>query len=100
MKRSEVRRSSRFIDLASLVLICAGGLVYLFAFVRMEDLRGRPDEEFVPFQTEVFARSREHARLTRTSHIGLGLCGAGVVVALSAAAHAHIIGRRKDDVPV
>lgn len=100
MKRSEVGRSSRLIDLASLVLVCAGALVYLFAYLRMDDLRTRQHEKFVPFETEAFARTREHARLTRTSHIGLALSAAGVLVALSAAAHAHIIARRKEDVPV
>ena len=99
MKRSEVKRSSRMIDLASLVLVCVGGAVYLVAYLGMEELRTSPYTEFVPFETELFARTREHARLTRTSHIGLVLCGTGVVVALSAAAHAHIIARRKDDVP-
>ena len=98
MKRSEVQRSSRMIDLASLVLVCAGGLLYLYAYLGMEDLRTRPYEEFVPHETEVFALTGEHARLTRTSAIGLALCGAGVVAGLSAAAHAYIIARRKEDV--
>ncbi len=99
MIRSRVTRSSRILDLASLALLCAGALVYLFAYRRMEDLRTRPYQEFVRFETEAFARTREHTRLTRTSRNGLILCGAGVVLALSAAAHAHIIARRKDDVP-
>lgn len=99
MKRSEVTRSSRMIDLASLVLVCVGGALYLVAYLGMEELRTRPYKEFVPFETELFARTREHARLTRTAHIGLALSGMGVVVALSAAAHAHIIARRKHDVP-
>ena len=87
------------IDAASLLLVGVGGLLYVLAYLGMEDLRTRPYKEFVPAETELFERTREHARLTRTSFIGLGLCGAGVVVALSAAAHAHIIGRRKEDVP-
>lgn len=73
--------------------------MYLLAYSRMEQLRTRPYQEFVPHETEAFAQTREHARLTRTSGIGLALCGAGVVVALSAAAHARIIARRKNDVP-
>ena len=99
MKRSDVGRSSRIIDVASLVLVCLGGLLYLFAYVRMEALRTRPHEEFIPFVTEAWARTREHARLTRTSQIGLALCGASVIVGLSAAAHAYIIARRKENVP-
>ena len=99
MRASGVPRSSRIIDVASLALVCVGALLYLFAYLGMEDLRSRPYKEFVPFETELFERTREHARLTRTSRIGLGLCAAGVVVALSAAAHAHIICRRKQDVP-
>jgi hypothetical protein len=95
VRRSEIGRSSRLIDLASLVLFCAGGLLYLFAYFRMEDLRTRPYQEFVPFETEAFARTREHRRLTRTSHVGLALCGAGLIAALSAAVHARIIARRR-----
>jgi hypothetical protein len=97
--RPRVPRSSRIIDLLSLVLVSAGGLLYVFAYLGMDDLRSRPHTEFVPHETELFERTREHARLTRTSRIGLGLCVAGVVVALSAAAHAHIIGRRSEAVP-
>ena len=95
-----VPRSSRIIDLASLVVLAGGALLYVFAYLGMEDLRSRPYVEFVPFETELFERTREHARLTRTSHIGLALCGAGVVIALSGAAHARIISRRKEHVPV
>lgn len=96
MKRAQVKRSSRLLDLASLVLIGAGALVFVFAYARMESLRTRPHQEFVPFQTEYFGRTREHARLTRTSRVGLFLCGAGIVIGLSAAAHAYIIGRNDD----
>ena len=86
------------IDVASLILICAGGLLYLATFVRMENLRTRPHQDFVPFQSELWGRTREHARLTRLSNVGLGLAGAGILVGLSAAAHAYIIARRKEDV--
>lgn len=96
MKRSEVGRASRIIDVASLALLAAGGLLYLGAFVRMENLRTRPHEEFVPFQTEAWARTREHARLTRMSQIGLVVAGVGMVVGLSAAGHAYIIAGRRD----
>jgi hypothetical protein len=100
VKRAEIKRSSRLLDLGSLILICAGGVLYLVAYLGMENLRTRPYEEFVPFKTEAFARTREYTRLTRTSRLGLALSGVGVLVALSAAAHAHIIGRRKENVPV
>jgi hypothetical protein len=99
MRRVGVARSSRMLDLASLALVCGGGLIYLFAYLRMDELRTRPYQEFVPAETELFARTREHSRLTRISYVGLALGGAGVIVALSAAAHARIIARRKDDVP-
>lgn len=94
MKRAEVKRSSRLIDLASLALIGVGAVVFLFAGVQMENLRTRPHQEFIPYETEYFGRTREHARLTRTSRVGLVLCGVGVVIGLSAAAHAYIIARR------
>ena len=94
MKRAEVRRSSRIIDIASLVLICAGCLVFLLAYVGMENLRTRAHEEFVPFQTELWERTREHGRLTRVSRAGMLLCGTGILIGLSAAAHAYIIARR------
>jgi len=84
------------IDLASLLLVCVGGVVYLVAYFGMEELRRRPHEEFVPAETVFFGRTRELTRLTRVSYVGLGLCGVGVLVALSAAAHAHIIARKND----
>jgi hypothetical protein len=84
------------IDLASLVLVCVGGALYLFAYIGMERLRTRPHEEFVPAETVFFGETQEHARLTRVSYLGLGLCGAGVLVALSAAAHARMIARNDD----
>lgn len=98
MRASGVARSSRIIDVASLILVAVGGVLYWIAYLGMEDLRVRPYEEFVPQQTELYARTREHARLTRMSHIGLAVCAAGVVVALSAAAHARIISERTEDV--
>lgn len=81
-------------DLASVALIALGAAIYLFAWGRLEELRTRPYEEFVAFQTVAFARTTEHARLTTTSWIGLVLAGAGVAVGFSAAAHAHILRRR------
>lgn len=99
MKRSHVGRSSRILDVVSLGLLLTGGLLFLSAFAGLESLRKRPYTEFVPSQTELFERTREHARLSRTSYVGLAICGAGIVAALSAAVHAHIIARRKEDVP-
>lgn len=94
MKRAKVKRSSRLLDLASLALIGVGAVVFLFAYARMENLRTRPHQEFVRFETEYFERTREHARLARTSRVGLVLCGVGVMIGLSAAAHAYIIAGR------
>jgi hypothetical protein len=48
VKRAEIKRSSRLLDLGSLILICAGGVLYLVAYLGMENLRTRPYEEFVP----------------------------------------------------
>lgn len=96
MKRADVQRSSRLIDVASLALIAVGALLYLAAFVRMENLRTRPHEDFVPFQTEAWGRTREHARLTRMSQFGVVVAGIGVLVGLSAAGHAYIIAGRRN----
>jgi hypothetical protein len=94
MRSSQVTKASRAIDLASVALIALGAAIYLFAWGRLEELRTRPHEEFVPLQTVAFARTTEHARLTTTSWIGLVLAGTGVAVGVSAAAHAYISRRR------
>jgi hypothetical protein len=93
----KVPAASRTIDRASMTLIALGAAIYIFAWVRMEELRTRVHTDFVPFQTELNERTREHARLSRTSRIGLFLAGTGVLVGVSAAIHAYISVRRKPD---
>ena len=87
-------RTSRLIDAASMVLVGVGGWLFLSAFFGMRELRNRPPDDFVRGQTVAFARTAEHARLTRTSRIGLGVVGFGMLVGLSAAMHARQIARR------
>lgn len=82
------------IDLASLLLLVAGGVIWAFAWFGLDDLRRRPHEEFVPGETVAFARTAEHARLTRISTLGLSMAGLGVIVGVSAAAHAQALARR------
>lgn len=82
------------IDVASLFLLLAGGAIWGFAWFGLEDLRTRPHEEFVPHRTVAFARTVEHARLTRISVLGLSVAGLGVIVGVSAAAHAQVLARR------
>lgn len=87
--------TSRLIDIASLVLVLTGAWLYMNAFAGMRELRNRPPEDFVRGETVAWGRLAEHQRLTRTSRIGLGIIGAGIVVGLSAAAHARQISRRR-----
>ena len=86
---------SRLIDGVSLALVVGGVWLYLSAFAGMRELRNRPPEQFVRGETVAWGRLAEHGRLTRTSRIGLGIIGLGVVVGLSAAAHARQIARRR-----
>lgn len=87
------------IDLASMLLLLAGGALYAFAWARLENLRTRPHEAFVPGQTVAFARTAEHARLSRISTFGLSVAGLGVIVGVSAAAHAKALARRGAGIP-
>ncbi|HYC51118.1 MAG TPA: hypothetical protein VEB19_08430 [Gemmatimonadaceae bacterium] len=87
--------TSRLIDLLSVVLVLAGGAVYLNSYLGMQELRSRPHEEFVRGETVAFGRTAEHAKLTRISHIGLGIVALGILVGLSAAAHARQIEKRR-----
>jgi hypothetical protein len=87
--------ASRLIDVLSLGLVLGGAWLYMNAFAGMRELRNRPQEEFVRGETVAWGRLAEHQRLTRTSRIGLGIIGLGVVVGLSAAAHARQIARRR-----
>jgi len=87
------------IDLASLILILSGGGLYLAAYFGMRELRARPDTPFVRGTSEAYAGLAEYTRLHRLSIVGLSLAGLGVAVGLSAAAHAHKIGRRVNETP-
>ena len=87
--------TSRLIDLVSLALVLGGSWLYMNAFAGMRELRNRPQEEFVRGETVAWGRLAEHQSLTRTSRVGLGMIGLGVVVGLSAAAHARQIARRR-----
>lgn len=82
------------IDVASILLLLAGGAIWGFAWFGLEDLRMRPHEEFVPHRTVAFARTAEHAKLTRISVLGLSVAGLGMIVGVSAAAHAQRLARR------
>jgi hypothetical protein len=90
-----VRRSSRLIDLVSLVLIVGGASLYIHAYVGMEAIRTARETPFVRDTMEAFELTNKYLRYEKRSYIGLGLVGAGVVVGLSAAAHAHNIRRRE-----
>lgn len=87
--------TSRLIDIASLALVLGGAWLYLSAFAGMRELRNRPHEGFVRGESVAWGRLAEHQQLTRTSRIALGIIGLGVVVGLSAAAHARQIAKRR-----
>lgn len=93
MTRPAVGPLSRAIDLASLLLILAGAALYLRAYIGMEEIRTSPEVPFARGTVEAFELSKRHVRLKQLSYVGLGLVGAGLVVGLSAAAHAHKIRR-------
>lgn len=82
------------IDLASLILILAGGGLYVAAYAGMQDLRNRPHAEFVRGSTEAFSGLTQYTRLHRLSIAGLSLAALGIVVGVSAAVHARQIARR------
>jgi hypothetical protein len=89
-----VGRLSRRIDAASLLLILAGAALFLHAYLGMEAVRNTADAPFVRGTMEAFALTNRYLRLKRQSYLALGLVGAGIMVGLSAAAHAHKIARR------
>ncbi len=82
------------IDMASLILILAGGALYVAAYVGMRDLRNRPHTEFVRGNTEAFSSLTQYIRLHRLSIAGLALAALGIIVGVSAAVHARQIARR------
>lgn len=83
-----VSRAARALDIASLVLIIAGGALYLRSYFGMEQLRQRRPAEFVRGETVLWGGLYEHARLNRMANVGLAVSGVGVIVGLSAAAYA------------
>lgn len=94
MKRPAVSSSSRRIDLASLVLILLGAALFGRAYLGMEAVKNTMDVPFVRGTMEAYALTNQYLRLQRQSYVGLALVGAGIVVGLSAAVHAHKIARR------
>jgi hypothetical protein len=90
----KVGRLSRALDLGSLVLILVGGALYVRAYLGMQQIRNRGERTFVRGTTEVFSEMKEYGRLRRLSNVALGLAAVGLIVGLSAAAHAHMIARR------
>jgi len=95
VKARAVSRASRRIDLASLLLILVGAALFGRAYFGMEAVKNTIDVPFVRGTMEVYALTNQYLRLQRLSYFGLGLVGAGIVVGLSAAVHAHKIARRE-----
>jgi hypothetical protein len=89
-----VGRLSRRIDAASLLLILAGSTLFLNAYLGMEEVKNTVDKPFERGTMEAFALTNRYLLLKKRSYIAIGLVGAGIVVGLSAAAHAHKIARR------
>jgi len=101
VKRSAVSRSSRRIDLASLLLILVGAALFGRAYLGMETVKNSIDVPFVRGTMEAYALTNQYLRLQRLSYFGLALVGAGIAVGLSAAVHAHkIAGRQPADRPL
>ena len=92
-----VARRSRLIDLASLLLILGGFVLYVRAYLGMERIRTSGDIPFVRGTMEVYELTNRYVRLQRLSYLALGLVGVGIAVGLSAAAHHHKIRRRPTD---
>jgi len=80
-----VARSSRIIDVVSLVLVVAGAACYLWAYAGMKALRqATPDPN-----AELFAGYTRFVRLWQLSVVGLTSVGLGVAVGIWAALHAR-----------
>jgi hypothetical protein len=89
----KVGRLSRALDAGSLLLVIAGGALYMRAYVGMHQLKSLPDVPFARDQVIAFAALTEFARLHRYSTIGLIVASAGVALGVWAAAHAHRLRR-------
>lgn len=87
MSRRPVSRLGRQLDLVSLVLIVAGLVLFLQAFIGMRELRDQQETAFVPGTTEAYAALNRYYRMQRLSWVGIGLGVVGIGVALSAAWH-------------
>ena len=82
---TRVARSSRMIDIASLMLVVAGGACYLWAYSGMQVLRQAAHDP----KAELFAGYTRFVRLSQISIAGLIAVGLGVAVGIGAALHAR-----------
>jgi hypothetical protein len=80
-----VARSSRMIDVASLVLVVGGAVCYVWAYAGMRALRVAVHDP----NAAIFAGYVRFVRLTQLSILGLIMIGLGVVVGVGAAIHAR-----------
>jgi hypothetical protein len=80
-----VARSSRMIDVASLVLVVAGVGCYLWAYAGMQTLRQMTHDP----NAALFAGYTRFVRLHQLSILGLSVTGLGVLVGIGAALHAR-----------
>ena len=87
MTRPPVTRLGRKLDIVSLILVAAGAIMFLQAFLGMKELRDMREAAFVPGTTEAYAALNRYYRLQRLSYLGAGIAVLGIGVALSAAWH-------------
>jgi hypothetical protein len=80
-----VARSSRLIDVASLVLVVAGSGCYLLAYAGMRALQASIHDP----SAAIFAGYVRFVRLWQLSVVGLIAVGLGVLVGVGAAIHAR-----------
>ena len=80
-----VSRKARFFDVASIVLVLAGGACYAWAFVAMQSLGEMAHDPNAP----LFAGYRRYARLLVVSRVALGTIALGVMVGVGAALYAR-----------
>ena len=87
MTRPPVTRLGRRLDIVSLILLAAGAILFLQAFLGMKELRDQRETAYVPGTTEAYAALNRYYRLQRLSYLGAGIAVLGIGVALSAAWH-------------
>lgn len=86
MPRRPVSRTGRMLDLVGLALIVVGALCYLRAYAGMRALEAvKPSANPTLRAEEVFTSVNRWGRLNTLSNVGVGLIGAGIVVAVGAA---------------